>query len=555
VTRLFPSDAGRRAALAWAGLALVAVLALSLRARLGPDEARLATAAARHGAWWTGLPAHPQGSLSGVDAALGPEAGAASLPLAVAGMGHELVGRHVGGLELLSLRFGAALFAALLAWLLSRFGEELAGTGGALLAPALLFLVPAALSASVAVGTALPAAALWLGVLLAQHRLLHARDRRERTRRALVAGLLFGAAVASRRDAWALLPLLAVHYLAVRARGPIRAHGDGLDHPPHHPAGRSGWRSLLAGLPPSVPALVLLGPLVLAALTPWLWPEPIGRALPVLRAAIPASPFVHLGRLVSGAAPWHAPVLAAFLLPPAAVALLYLAGIAHAGRRLVLGWRGEAACSFPDELLLLLGAIVPVLLAATGAAPAEAGIGPVLPALPILALLGARALLSAAKSAWPAGAAKLAVAIALVALYPAARATVRTFPHGAGAWGEQVGGAPGAASLGLPRVASGAGAALLGELRDRAAAGQRLYWPSLPPPVLEALRRDGRIRPDLRLVATPEEADLALVEHDEAQRDVEFRVWTAFESARPVAVETLDEVPLASLYARPGAWR
>ena len=46
-----------------------------------------------------------------------------------------------------------------------------------------------------------------------------------------------------------------------------------------------------------------------------------------------------------------------------------------------------------------------------------------------------------------------------------------------------------------------------------------------------------------------------MIEHDDARRDLEYQVWTAFETARPVAGAQLDEVPLASIYARPGAWR
>jgi hypothetical protein len=548
---LLPPDGSRRAALGWAALVLIALALTGPHSRIGEAEGRLHAAARRHGAWWVGLPTRPLDSLSTVSAAFGPEAGAASLPLAASGAGQALLGPQPPGGGLLAARLGAALFAAILAYVLSRFGGDLAGLTGALLAPALFFLVPAAFDASLSAGTAAPAAALWVGVLLAHHRCLRSRDRRERIRRAAVAALLFGAAVATRRDAWALLPLLLLHYLAVRSRGGLRSLQGDEEVQPRHPAGRSAWRSLLAGLPASIPAMLLLGPLVFGALTPWTWIDPVGRLLPAAKAALSAPPFVHLGTVVSGGrAPWHAPLLAALLLPPASLSFLYLAGLLHAGRRIVLGWRGEDGASFSEELLLLLGALAPL-----GVTPVEAGIGPALPALGILAVLGARAIATATRAAWPQGAAKLALAVCLFALYPALRATVRTFPHGASAWSEWVGGVPGAASVGLPRLASGAGAALLAELGERTAAGQRVWWPSLPASTLEQLRRDGRLRSDLRIAASPEEADLAVIEHDDARRDLEFQVWTAFETARPVGGLLLDEVPLATVYARPGAWR
>jgi len=551
--RLFPADGPRRAALGWGALVLL-VLALGAgRTGLGAAEGRLFDAALRHGAWWTHLPAAPLASLSTSDAALGPERGASSLPIAAAGVGHALLGERIARGELLAFRLASILLAAFLAWLLSRFGGDLAGPTGAFLAPALFFLVPAALDATLHVGPDVPAAALWVGVLLAHHRCIRSRDHRERIRRAATAGLLFGAAVATRRDMWILLPLLAFHYLAVRAAGSLRPREEA---PQHHPAGRSAWRSLLAGLPASTPAMLILGPLVFAALTPWGWGDPLGHLLPAARAALTPTPFVHLGKVVATQRPpWNAPLLAALLLPPVAIGLAWLAGLAHAARRLQLGWRREAAASFSDELLLLLGALTPLALAAAGVAPAQAGIGPVLPAVAVLAVLAARAIATGARAAWPAQAAKLTLAVALLALYPALRATVRTFPYGAAAWSEWIGGAPGAASLGLPRGAEGAGATLAAQLSERAAEGQRVWFAGLSPRAAEALRHDGRLRADLRVAASPAEADLAVVELNDAERDVEYQVWSLFETARPVAGAQIDEVPLANVYARPGAWR
>jgi hypothetical protein len=554
--RLLPADGPRRAALGWAAFVFVAAALAGAHASLPEAEARLFDVAQRHGAWWVHLPAKPLEAFKTIASSFGAEPGASPLPVAAAGVGQALLGAHPLPGALLAFRLAACAFAALLAYLLSRFGADLGGLAAALLAPALLFLVPACADAALHAGADLPAAALWLGVLLAHHRLLRSRDRRERIRRAAIAAILFGFAVATRRDAWTLLPLLLLHYLAVRSRGGIRALSAEEPSPARHPAGRSAWRSLLAGLPGSIPAMLILGPLLFAALSPGVWLDPVRRFPAAVWATLDAPPFVHLGRVVTGARPpWRAPLLAALLLPPAAIGFVYLAGLLHSARRLVLGWRGEAAASFSDELLLLLGALTPLLLAAIGIAPAEAGIGPVLPALAVLSLLAARTLATAARSAWPAGAAKLTLALALLLLYPALRATVHTFPHGAGAWSEWIGGAPGAASLGLPRVATGSGAALLDELHDRAAEGQRIWWPQLPPAALEALRRDGRLRADLRVAPSLAEADLAVVDHDDARRDLEYQVWTAFGSARPVAGALLDEVPMASVYARPGAWR
>jgi hypothetical protein len=39
------------------------------------------------------------------------------------------------------------------------------------------------------------------------------------------------------------------------------------------------------------------------------------------------------------------------------------------------------------------------------------------------------------------------------------------------------------------------------------------------------------------------------------ERDAEYRAWSALRTARPVAGVYMDEVPLAFVYARAGAWQ
>jgi hypothetical protein len=172
-------------------------------------------------------------------------------------------------------------------------------------------------------------------------------------------------------------------------------------------------------------------------------------------------------------------------------------------------------------------------------------------------VLGARALLAAARVAWPSRATPLAASLALLVLWPGLRAAAHFHPAGASAWNELVGGAPGAASLGWRRQDGGeAAAALLDALNARGREGARIFWPATAPAAIRAFARDGRLRADLVAVDSPEEADLAIVILDGVtSRDAEYRTWSAFRTARPAAGAYLDEVPLAFVYARPGAWR
>jgi hypothetical protein len=146
--------------------------------------------------------------------------------------------------------------------------------------------------------------------------------------------------------------------------------------------------------------------------------------------------------------------------------------------------------------------------------------------------------------------------LALLVVWPGVRAGAHFHPAGASAWNELAGGAPGAATRGRPRQDGGEAAILvLDALNARAREGARVYWPTAAPAAVRALARDGLLRPDLAAVDAPEDADLAVVTLDGASRDAEYRVWSAFRTARPAAGAYVDEVPVAFVYARAGAWR
>jgi hypothetical protein len=309
----------------------------------------------------------------------------------------------------------------------------------------------------------------------------------------------------------------------------------------------------------SVGAMVTIGPAVLVALWPALARDPaaaIGGAHAALRAP---EPWPHLGALagLSGAAPPLAPLAALAFALPAAVLAACAGGVLHACGRLARGAAGRDPEVRPaDEVLLLAGALGPLALAAAGLAPAAPGLRPVLPALPFLALLGARALATAARLAVPSLRHGALAAAALAALWPALRTAAHHLPHGTSAWSALTGGLPAAATRGLARQDGGdALSAALPEVNQRARAGARVLLAGQTPAQVASLRATGRLRADLALAEGPADADVAVFPVGLPSRDLEYQVWSAFRSARPVAGAFQDEVPLALVYARPGAWR
>jgi len=444
--------------------------------------------------------------------------------------------------EVRAARLATALAGALLTLFLSALGRAVGGRPGAVVAPLLFWLAPRHLAAGLAAGPDLAAAALALATAWAYRSAASAASRALRLQAALLAGVTFGLAVAVRLDAVLLLPALALHALgaSVLAR---------LTRAPPAETPDSGIERRLHGVPAPIAAMAVVGlPLALAA-SPTLWPSPLVRTLVALTGGPPPTLGPFAGPV--------APLATLALTVPAALLLLFAAGVLVAGlraARALTGRGGHPAVASDDALLLALVA-APLAGAALGVARPGPGLAAVLPALPFLALLGARVADVATHAAWPSRP-RAALALVLAAtLVPAGIATVRERP-GSAAWNELAGGAAGAASLGLPRQTGGEGAAgVLAALADRARPGARVLWLGVAPEAVREWRRAGLVRPDLGTATSPEDADLAIVPLDGGSRDAEYRVQAALRTDRPVAGFYVDEVPLAVVYSRPGAWR
>jgi hypothetical protein len=483
----------RRIALAWASATAALLLAIAAAPGISRVEGEAVAAAERPGVF-----------------------------AAVSTTAHALLAPAVG--EARAWRVTTIAFAAFLSSVLALLGWDLAGVGGALLAPALFWVVPRHLHHGLAATGDLAEAALWLATALAWRRSLSARGRFGRGRWTAAAAILYGLAGAVRPDGWALLAVVAVHALVAR---PAAGAGDA-------PAG--GVAARLRRIPPAVPAMALGGPLLAVVVSPGAWREPL-----LLFTRWPA------------AGPGPGAAATAALAIPAAILVAYAGGLLHTAGRVV---RPPPGARREDEALLLLLAVTPLALSLAGPGRRSGGLEPLLPALPVLSLLAARALEACARTLLPARAPQALAALSVVALYPALRTSIHHFPNPASAWNELAGGAPGAASLGLPRQAGGeAAASVVAEVAAHARPGARIWWPGVAPEAVRAFARDGRLRTDLAVASGPAEADVVVAPLDGGSRDAEYAAWSALRTARPVASFAVDEVPLVFVYARSGGWR
>lgn len=144
-----------------------------------------------------------------------------------------------------------------------------------------------------------------------------------------------------------------------------------------------------------------------------------------------------------------------------------------------------------------------------------------------------------------------AAAVACALVGPAVQA-LHAHPWGLTAYTPLVGGAPGAASLGLNRGFWGYTTGAVTDVLDRAERGARIYVHDTAGPSWDMLVRDGRVRRDLRSVWSVAEADIALYHHEKHMSGQEYQAWVAFGTTAPHAIVGLDGVPVLWVYRRQG---
>jgi hypothetical protein len=146
----------------------------------------------------------------------------------------------------------------------------------------------------------------------------------------------------------------------------------------------------------------------------------------------------------------------------------------------------------------------------------------------------------------------LPVATAAAVLAAPFAITLSSHPHGLSSYTPLVGGAVGAAELGLNRgfwgYETGALAADLNRVAPRDAPA---YLHDTLGPSFRMLQADGRLRSDLRGSLDLPRSSVALYHHEPHMGRVEGQIWIAYGTTTPGAITTHDGVPVAWLYRRP----
>ena len=130
--------------------------------------------------------------------------------------------------------------------------------------------------------------------------------------------------------------------------------------------------------------------------------------------------------------------------------------------------------------------------------------------------------------------------------------TLHSHPWGLSAYTPLVGGAPGAATLGLNRTfwgyTTGAETGYINQLVPRNGV---LYLHDTAFQSWDMLRADGRVRSDIRPTLNIEASNDALYHHEPHMERVEYQIWVDYGTDAPVHMGVYDGVPVIWIFARP----
>lgn len=517
---------------------------------LSRDEGFYAVAAQAYGRWLRLLVTDPARAVSrgSVDAAWGVNHEHPAFIKALFAISYELLHRQWGLLsEATSLRAPAIVLAGLLVAMVHVWGARVGGRLAGVVAAGTLAAMPNVFFHAHLACFDVPITALFTATMLAFVRAAEAPT----PRRIATCAAAFGLALVSKHNAWFLPPLFVASTLAfaawaVRTREPLA------------PAVRGPAWALGASL--------LVGPLLAWALWPWIWRDTLARVQEYARFHLHHEFYnMELFGETYFRPPFprsYAPVMTAATVPTTTLALA-LVGVVGRGRAALAAFLRRTPAALAEHRAPIAWALAVAVSYGSwlrDSTPIFGGTKHWMTAYPFLALfagVGAASAARAIERAWPGRAAsasrRAAVAGALAGLVvaPSIVVTVRTGSFGTTAYVPLVGGAPGAATLGLNRGFWGTQTgAVLPWLGAHAPAGARVYPHDTLGASWDVMQRDGLVRGDVQRVPWLQDATIALQHHEMHMQGQEYQAWVAFGTTRPALVMGPDGVPVVMVYER-----
>jgi hypothetical protein len=455
------------------------------------------------------------------------------------GLSHRILHHGFGVDEVTAARAPSALMHGLLVLLVFLMVFELWGFAEAIVSSLLVMFLPRALfHASLACFDA-PIMTLWFATIYTYWRCLDGR------KWPWQAGLVFGLALATKHNALLLPFALGLHYIVAGLRE----------------RGLPGivtfrWRVIVSFL--------VLAPLTLLAVWPWLWLDPIGHVKDWLVFHLD---HVHYNFEYLGANwnaprfPWHVALVTTLFTIPAAT----LFGAVLGGGVWLVRRRGTVDPRMPGLLLALSAAasMAPFFLGSTPIFGAEKHWMPALPSLCIAAGIGTVWAARTLAALVPAGSQRIrqtVVAFACTAVVAAAVVeSVTAQPYALTWYNAIAGGAPGGADRGMNRQFWGVAA--YGTMPVLARDAPLMPKPAKPRSVYShdaspawgwyGLGASAWLPDSGHEVAGIAKSQYALVIHERHFNRHDYLIWKTYGTVQPMFVLRTAGVPIVTVYKRP----
>jgi len=349
-------------------------------------------------------------------------------------------------------------------------------------------------------------------------------------------GLCYGLLLDTKHNGWLLPAAFVLHFLLTRGSRAL-----------------SDLRAKRWPVPHAFVAMLLLSPLVFYAAWPWIWHDTLQRLRDYAEFHLQHE---YYNMAFLGQTYWKPPMprwyawVMTLATVPAITLCLFVLGVA------VCFWRRPLLPPPSTPLLWLLCLLICYAPWWSSETPIFGGTKHWMTAYPFLCLFAGRGFAFAAariaqkcSDKFWARAARPAVALAV--LLGPLWMTLHSTPWGLSFYTPLVGGAPGAASLGLNRTFWGyTTGAMQGEINQRASEHAYVFVHDTALASWEMLRADHRVRADLRGGLSIPASSLALLHYEPHMRRVEYQTWVEYGHDAPAAVRTYDGVPIVWLYTR-----
>ncbi|MET0341667.1 MAG: glycosyltransferase family 39 protein [Polyangiales bacterium] len=450
----------------------------------------------------------------------------------------------------LAYRFGGMLSAALLLWLIYVFGARAADRRLGLFAALSFATLPRVFYNAHLDCFDVPIVLMITWVTYCYWRALLS------PRWAIMTGIAYGCALATKHNAWLVPAVLVVHFAWVAAQERARR--------------ARGEEARVRLTPWWLLAMLTLGPLIFYASWPYIWFDTFARIGQYVRFHMKHDYYnmAYMGvNYFRPPFPISYPFVMTLFTVPLTIVLLMLCGIGLRVRALMPEWlaarlmpRSELRADVRATDVLWLGsALVPILVIALPSTPIFGGTKHWFPSYPFLCLFAGYAALhvmvsteSRLMSRGLVEAGPVSILSMALLLAPGFAETAHSHRFGLSHYTLAAGGVPGAADWGMNRQFWGfTTGSVVDFLTQKMPEGGSVWLCDTTYPAFEMLKKDGRLPENIRAEGHLSEADYVLVHHEHHFAEVDFQAWQAFGSVQPVNVLTYDGVPIISIYEHP----